>query len=177
MSPQSLRARFTEGGLDTASPAKVVVMAYDRLDRDIAGALVALQARDVERSHELLVHAQDLTNELLCMLDLDAWEHAPGLASIYTYVIELLTAANVHKRAKEANEARTLLAGLGDAFRQAAISAGSVATQPVSGAPAASRPASASPAKGSPALAAPVIRPVPVFAGADSARRQFSARA
>jgi flagellar secretion chaperone FliS len=163
MSPQSLRARFTDGGLETASPARVVVLAYDRLDRDLAGALVAIEARQIERSHELLVHAQDLVHELLCMLDLDAWEHAVQLASIYQYVIDLLTTANVRKRAKEINEARMLLAGLGDAFRQAAVSPA------VPAAPAAPRV--------SPALAAPVTRPVPAFAGADAAPRQFSARA
>ena len=170
MSPQSLRARFTDGGLETASPARIVVMAYDRLDRDLAGALVAIEARQVERSHELLVHAQDLTNELLCMLDLDAWEHAAQLASIYQYVIDLLTTANMRKSAKEVNEARTLLAGLGDAFRQAAVSAAAPAQ--------AAAPAAAAPApRTSSALAAPVVRPVPAFAGADAAPRQFSARA
>lgn len=143
-------------------------MAYDRLDRDLAGALVAIEARQIERSHELLVHAQDLTHELLCMLDLDAWEHAAQLASIYRYVIDLLTTANVRKSAKEVNEARTLLAGLGDAFRQAAVSAAAPAAAPVAPAPA---------PRTSPALAAPVVRPVPAFAGADAAPRQFSARA
>ncbi len=164
MSPQSLRARYTDGGLETASPARIVVMAYDRLDRDLAGALVAVEARQVERSHELLVHAQDLTNELLCMLDLDAWEHAAQLASIYRYVIDLLTTANVHKNAEEIDEARTLLAGLGDAFRQAAVGAAA----PVVPVPA---------PRTSSALAAPVMRPVPAFAGADAAPRQFTARA
>jgi len=164
MSPQSLRARYTDGGLETASPARIVVMAYDRLDRDLAGALVAVEAGQVERSHELLVHAQDLTNELLCMLDLDAWEHAAQLASIYRYVIDLLTASNVHKSAEEIDEARTLLAGLGDAFRQAAVgAAASVVPVPAP--------------RTSSALAAPVTRPVPAFAGADAAPRQFTARA
>ena len=169
MSPQSLRARFTDGGLETASPSKIVVMAYDRLDRDLAGALVAIEARKIERSHELLIHAQDLTNELLCMLDLDAWEHSAQLASIYQYVIDLLTAANVRKSAMEINEARTLLAGLGDAFRQAAVSAAPAVTP-------AATPAAPAPRVSS-ALAAPVVRPVPAFAGADAAPRQFSARA
>ena len=99
------------------------------------------------------------------MLDLDAWEHAAQLASIYQYVIDLLTTANVRKSAKEIKEARTLLAGLGDAFRQAAVSAAAPAT-------------SAAPApRVSAALAAPVMRPAPAFAGADAAPRQFSARA
>lgn len=119
-SSQLLRARFTEGALSTASGPRVVVMAYDRLDRDLAGALAAIEAKDVPTAHELLVHAQDIVHELLCMLDLDAWEHAASLAAIYQYVGELLTRANVTKTAKDAIEARRLLAELGDAFRQAA---------------------------------------------------------
>lgn len=166
MTAQSLRAKFTEGGLETASPARIVVMAFDRLDRDLAAALVGLQSHDIEGSHELLIHAQDLVHELHCMLDTDAWEHAPQLAAIYRYVIELLTAANVHKSAKKAIEARTLLAGLGDAFRQAAISTTALEQS--------SPPAQP---RVSPALAAPVTRPVPAFVGADTARRPFSVRA
>ena len=69
MSSQSLRNRFSNDGLETASPARIVVMAYDRIDRDLAGAIVALEARDVQRSHDLLCHAQDLVHELHNMLD------------------------------------------------------------------------------------------------------------
>lgn len=137
-------------------------MAFDRIDRDLAGALVAIESKNVERSHELLVHAQDLVHELLCMLDLDAWEHAPKLASIYQYVGELLLKANVHKRVAEVNEARTLLADIGDAFRQAAISAASTpAATAGPGAPATPPAASkfASPSS-SPSA------PAPAFAGA-----------
>ena len=160
MSSQSLRNRFSNDGLETASPARIVVMAYDRIDRDLAGAIVALDARDVQRSHDLLCHAQDLVHELHNMLDLDAWEHAGKLASIYRYVIDLLVQANVRKSVGEAAEARTLLAGLGDAFRQAA----------------------ASPAAAAPALAArptaPAAAPAPTattFAAAGAGRQSFSA--
>lgn len=161
MSPQSLRHRFSSDALETASPAKIVVMAFDRLDRDLAGALVAIESRNVPKSHELLVHAQDLVHELLCMLDLDAWEHAPKLASIYQYVGELLTRANVYKRAAEVNEARTLLADIGDAFRQAAVSA-ATSPQPVS-APLTTPPVATAPA--APRFATPST-PAPAFAGA-----------
>jgi flagellar protein FliS len=115
----ALRERFTEEALTTASGPKVIGLAYDRLDRDLAGAIEALGIGDIDRSHELLCHAQDIVHELHCMLDLDAWEHAPDLASIYRYVTELLMRANVAKRADEAIEARRLLAELGGAFKQA----------------------------------------------------------
>jgi len=160
---QHLRERFADGGLGTASPAKIVVMAYDRLDRDLAGAIVALESRSYERSHELLCHAQDLTFELLCMLDLEAWEYAPNLASIYRYVIELLTSANVHKTVKEANEARSLLAGMGDAFRQAVaqmnVTAGVPTPDP------------------RPEPLASAAKPAPMFAAADPGGGRFSVRA
>ena len=164
MSSQSLRAKFTQGGLETASPAKIVVMAFDRLDRDLAGAIVALELRSHERSHELLCHAQDLTFELLCMLDLEAWEHAPKLASIYRYVIELLTSANVHKTVKEANEARSLLAGMGDAFRQAAAQRMNV-------------PAGVLTRDPRPEPLASAAKPAPMFAAADPGGGRLSVRA
>lgn len=164
MSPQSLRTRFSNEGLETASPARIVVMAYDRIDRDLAGAIVALEARDVQRSHDLLCHAQDLVHELHNMLDLDAWEHAGKLASIYRYVIDLLVQANVRKSVGEAGEARTLLAGLGDAFRQAAAG------------PAAAAPALAvsptAPAAVPSTTATPTATP---FAAAGAGRQSFSA--
>lgn len=175
MSPQSMRAKFSSGGLETASPSRIVVMAYDRLDRDLAGATVAIDARDIERSHDLLVHAQALVMELHDMLDLDAWEHAPQLASIYQYVHELLVRANVKKSTQEVGEARTLLAGLGDAFRQAALQVASSPAAPVvAPAAAAAPPAAAAPAPAAPAFATP--RPGP-FALPDDAGRRLSVSA
>ena len=114
---QSLRARFTDGGLDTASGPKVIQLCYERLDRDLDGALIALDLRDVNGAHDLLCHAQDIVHELLCMLDLDRWEHAASLAAIYRYVLGLLTQANIKKDDVPAREARHLLGELGEAFR------------------------------------------------------------
>ena len=65
---------------------------------------------------------------MLCMLDLDVWEHAPALAAIYRYVTQLLVSANVHKRVGDAREARHLLGEIGDAFRQAAVGLASAAS-------------------------------------------------
>ncbi len=127
---QSLRERFTSGALDTASGPRVVVMAYERLDRDIAGALSALAEGDLAKAHELLCHAQDLVHELNGMLDVDAWEHGPSLAAIYRYVIVRLTEANMTKLASPATEARNLLAELGDAFRTASVTASTSFTPP-----------------------------------------------
>ncbi|MCU1398079.1 MAG: flagellar biosynthesis protein FliS [Acidimicrobiales bacterium] len=126
----TLRGRFTQEGLTTASGPRIVVMCFDRLDRDLSEAIAALAAEDKARAHDLLCHAQEIVHELLCMLDLQAWEHAPRLASIYRYVMELLTRSNVKKSAGEAIEARGLMAELAEAFREALI-ARPVATEQV----------------------------------------------
>ncbi len=167
MLPTSPRHRFSADALDTASPAKIVVMAFDRLERDLAGAVVAIEAKQIERSHELLVHAQDLVHELLYMLDQDAWEHAPKLASIYAYVIDLLTQANVRKSVKQVAEARTLLADIGDGFRQAATIASVPATPTVPGPAAPTRSAFATPGASASASGP--------FATSGSGRQSFTA--
>jgi flagellar protein FliS len=118
---QTLRGRFTEEGLTTASGPRIVVMCFDRMDRDLGEAIAALADRDMGRAHELLCHAQDIVNELLYMLDLDAWEHAGGLSAIYQYVSDLLMRANISKQPAGIVESRRLLAELGDAFRQASV--------------------------------------------------------
>jgi flagellar secretion chaperone FliS len=118
---QTLRGRFTQEGLTTASGPRIVVMCFDRLDRDLGEAIVALADRDLGRSHDLLCHAQDIVHELQCMLDVNAWEHAGRLSAIYQYVNDLLMRANIAKHPAGVIESRGLLAELGDAFRQAAL--------------------------------------------------------
>ena len=125
---QSLRGRFTQEGLTTASGPKIIVMCYDRIDRDLSEAISALEACETGRAHDLLCHAQDIVHELLCMLDLEAWEHAASLSAIYRYTMTLMTRANVTKKPNEAIVARRLLAELGDAFRQAAVGATTAVT-------------------------------------------------
>lgn len=119
---QALRARYVDDGLETASGPKIIVLCFERLDRDLGAALEALEQTDITVAHETLRHAQDIVHELLCMLDVDRWEHGRSLAAIYRYVLELLMRANVKKSAAPAREARHLLAELGEAFRTAAAS-------------------------------------------------------
>lgn len=126
------RRRFADDALATASPARIVVMAYDRLECDLTGAIDALANGDHETAHRLLTHAQDLVTELQLMLDVDKWEHAPGLAAIYEFVSQLLLRANIGKQSQPVAEARRLLAELGGAFRQAAVETATHAPGPTS---------------------------------------------
>lgn len=130
------RAQFASDGLETASNARIVVLCFDRLDRDMAHALDGIERQDMYDVNDALGHAQDLLGELATMLDLEAWEHAGSLLALYDYLLRLLQAANVHKAANLVDEARLLLTELGDAFRSAANAAPAAEAAPADPGPA-----------------------------------------
>ncbi len=116
----SLRSRFTDDSLETASGPKVIVMCFDRLERDLDNALCSIENEDHDATNSLLRHAQDLIAEMVAMLDVTAWEHAPALLSVYDYLLRRLAQANVLKDAAAVREARHLISEIGEGFRGAA---------------------------------------------------------
>ena len=114
--------RYLQDSLGTASPAALLVMLYDRLILDLKRAEEAQLAGERETAHLNLVHAQDIIRELLASLNVEAWEGGPGLASLYTWLLQELVAANVTGDAARTNACRTLtVEPLADAWRQAAL--------------------------------------------------------
>ena len=111
---------FTSNGLETASSSKILVMCFDRLDRDLKVAREAIGRQDHYVTNESLTHAQDLLGEVAAMLDVEAWTHAPSLLAVYDYVLRLLAKANLLKAEPLVAEAQQLLGEVGDAFRSAA---------------------------------------------------------
>jgi flagellar protein FliS len=115
--------RFAMDNLQTAGGPKIVIMCFDRLDRDLLTALIAIEEDDHFETNRLLGHAQELLGEMADMLDLEIWEHANALLSVYDYVLRRLAQANASKDPSLVLEAQRLITEIGDAFRQAAASA------------------------------------------------------
>lgn len=130
-SPQALRRQYSSDRLETASNARILVLCFDRLDRDLAVAREALGRGDHYAVNEALGHAQDLVGELATLLDVDVWEHAPSLLAVYDYVLRLLAKANILKEDPLLAEAQHLLAEIGEAFRTAAGDTSTSAPLPV----------------------------------------------
>lgn len=120
MSLQTMQQRYLGESVTTASPAKLVTMLYDRLVRDLVVAEAALAAGDAQSANAQLIHAQDIIWELLAGLDTTAWSGAPGLASLYQFLISELLAANIAKDATRVATCRGLVEPLRDAWHQAA---------------------------------------------------------
>jgi flagellar protein FliS len=85
------RARYLADAVATATPARRIVLLYDRLWLDIQRAQAAQDAGEPSaRDH--LQHAQQIVAELLGSLDQSAWTGAGDLASLYTYLLRELLA-------------------------------------------------------------------------------------
>jgi flagellar secretion chaperone FliS len=123
MTASQLRDRYLQDSVNTASPGKLLLMLYDRLVLDLIQGEDSLRSGDREQAHVRLVHAQDIILELRTTLDVEAWAGAPGLASLYEYLVIELIGANVGRDPDRVAACRTMLEPLRDAWREAAAAA------------------------------------------------------
>lgn len=117
----AMRARYADDAINTASPARLLVMLWDRLVRDLVTAQNAIEANDLSTTSDNLVHAQAILLELNTSLDADAWDGAAGLSALYVWLHGRLMDANVAKDAAIVAECREIIEPLRDAWRQAAL--------------------------------------------------------
>jgi len=121
-SPQ-LRDRYLSDSVNTASPAKLLIMLYDRLVLDLAHGEEALRGGEREAAHYRLTHAQEIILELRTSLDVEAWSGAPGLAGLYGFLLTELIGANIGRDADRVAACRAIVEPLRDAWREAATAA------------------------------------------------------
>ncbi len=123
MTAPNLRNRYMQDSINTASPAKLLLMLYDRLILDLMQSEEALRAGQREVAHDKITHAQEILIELQVSLDVEAWSGAPGLANLYTYLLTELIGANIARDADRVAVCRGFLEPLRDAWREAAAAA------------------------------------------------------
>ena len=120
---EHLRDRYLQDSINTASPGKLLIMLYDRLILDLGKGEEALRAGQFEAAHEKITHAQEIVIELRVSLDVETWSGAPGLASLYGFVLTELIGANIARDPDRVAACRKLLEPLRDAWREAAAAA------------------------------------------------------
>ena len=118
MSNAAARKQYAQDGMGTASNDRLVVMLYDRLDRDFveAGSEMALGNR--QGAHDAVMHGQEIIYELIGALDVESWDGAAGLQELYVYCLNEMTASNMTQDTARLENTRQLLRSLGDAWRE-----------------------------------------------------------
>ena len=119
----AMRERYLADSVATASPAQLLLMLYDRLVIDLDRGEQALLAGDRPEANTHLKHAQDIVTELHVSLNLDAWDGANDLASLYAFAETELISANVQGDGAKVTAVRGLMDPLRDTWREAAMAA------------------------------------------------------
>ena len=120
------RAAYLDASIATASPARLLVMLYERLVLDVQRGVESLERSDLQEAHRQLTHAQDIVLELQSSLKPDAFKGGHDLATLYGYLHGRLVTANIRKDAAIAAECLPLVTDLCDIWRQAALESVSV---------------------------------------------------
>lgn len=119
MSSAAARRQYSQDGLGVVSNARILVLLFERLDRDLAEAASHCALGDRAGSHAAVVHAQDILYELIGALDVEAWDVAKDIQRIYVFCVNEIIDANLHQDGARIENCRQILAPLADAFRSA----------------------------------------------------------
>ena len=117
----AMRERYLADSVATASPAKLLLMLFDRLVLDLSRGEQALLDGNRPEARENLLHAQDIVMELRMSLNHDVWEGAAALDRLYAFVGTELINANVQGNAVKVRQCRDLMEPLRDTWREAAL--------------------------------------------------------
>ncbi|GAA2579553.1 flagellar export chaperone FliS [Dactylosporangium fulvum] len=120
MTTQALRNRYVSDSVATAPPARLLVMLYDRLVLDLMIAGQALEGADRSTASTRIHHAQEIVMELRATLDTSVWSGGPGLAALYSYLLNELVQANVTGDRARVETVQGFAEQLRDAWREAA---------------------------------------------------------
>jgi flagellar protein FliS len=120
LTTQALRNRYVTDSVSTAPPAQLLVMLYDRLVLDLMIATQSLESGDRSTSSSRLHHAQEILMELRATLDTEAWSGGPGLAALYSWMINELVQANISSSRERIETVQGFAEQLRDAWREAA---------------------------------------------------------
>ena len=121
MSYGAARARYADETAQTVSPARLLMMLYDRLVQDMLAAEQAMEKNDIATTGERLGRAQEILLELRASLDTSVWAEGEVLGSLYLWMVGELMQARFQKAPEKVRAVRELVEPLRDAWRAAAV--------------------------------------------------------
>jgi flagellar secretion chaperone FliS len=116
----SARSAYAGQGMSTASPARLLVMLYDRLLLDLRRADAAQTEENWNEALAQLFHAQTIVLELSSSLRPELWSAGEGLLSIYGYVSRLIARATTGHDREATRKAIEVVEPLLESWREAA---------------------------------------------------------
>lgn len=117
---RDLQQTYRSASVQTASPARLLVMLMERLVLDCVRGLKALESGQRAESHREFLHAQRILEHLSSTLDVEGMPAGEQLLALYDWTSQQLVKANVYGDRRAAMEALTRAQALCDMWREAA---------------------------------------------------------
>jgi flagellar protein FliS len=135
MSYGAARARYADETAQTVSPARLLMMLYDRLVQDMLAAEQAMEAGDVATTGDRLGRAQEILLELRASLDTSVWTEGEALGALYLWMVGELMQARLRQSPERVRTCRELVEPLRDAWRAAAAETATAEAAAIASAP------------------------------------------
>ncbi|KRQ87065.1 Flagellar protein FliS [Caloramator mitchellensis] len=111
---------YQQNSINTASKEKLLLMLYDGLVKFIKLGIVGIEEKDIKKSHENLIKAQNIILEFMATLNMElGGEMAKSLMLLYDYMYRRLVEANAKKDVEIAKEILEFAEELKTTFEEA----------------------------------------------------------
>lgn len=110
--------QYKQNTVFSATPEELTLMLYDGAIKFMNIAKYSIENKDIQKSHEALIRAQDIIIELNASLNMD-YDVANNLRSLYNFVMDKLIDANIDKDEKNIEEALDIVTDLRNTWKEA----------------------------------------------------------
>ncbi len=119
---------YQDGGIETATPAKLVEMLYSGALDFLSQAKKAIEDKELALANEKIIRVEDIIMELNISLDMDkGGEISKNLRALYNYLYKQLLNANLHKDDKILEEVSGYIKELRETWVEAMKKEGNLA--------------------------------------------------
>lgn len=115
---QAQYGRYQQQSAMTASPGELTLMLYDGCIKFLRQAKLYMEERNIEKSSNACIRAQDIIAELMATLDM-RYEVSEGLYNLYDFILRGVTQANLKKDAALLDTPISMLTEIRDTWQQA----------------------------------------------------------
>jgi len=109
---------YKRATVETAAPGKLLLMLFDGAVRNIDNAKKAINDKDINNAHNLIVKTQNIILEFIASLNME-YEISNNLFNLYEYLYYQLVQANAGKDIDKLDEVRGFLIEFRDTWEEA----------------------------------------------------------
>lgn len=113
-------AKIKNNSIMTATPAELTLMLYEGAIKFGNQALSAMEVKDIEETHRLIVRVQDIIDELRATLNFD-YPIANEMERLYEFISFTLVEANMKKDAEKLETAISFIRDFRDTWKEAMV--------------------------------------------------------